>query len=61
MESAPFKKTRISQEIDTESIYFHALHSVRKWHNRCTTATQREGQARGESRRHDGTYHDYHV
>jgi hypothetical protein len=61
MESALFKKAPISQEVDTESIVSHRRDDVKKSRNRRAAKTQREGQAMGESRRHDGTYHDYHV
>jgi hypothetical protein len=61
MESALFKKARISQEVDAESIYFHALYDVKKSRNRRAAKTQRGVQAMGESGRHDGTYHEYRM
>jgi hypothetical protein len=61
MESAPFKKARISQEVETESIVSHGRDDVKKSRSRRAAKTQREGQTRGESEKHDGTYHDYYV
>jgi hypothetical protein len=40
MESAPFKKARNSQEVDTESVVSLKLYDLKKWHNRSITATQ---------------------
>jgi hypothetical protein len=61
MESAPFKKARISQEVDIESLVSHGRDDGKKSRSRCSVKTQREGQARGESGMHEGTYHDHHV
>jgi hypothetical protein len=61
MESAPFKKAGISQEVDTESIVSHGRGDVKKSRNRRAAKTQREGQAIGKSKKHDGTYHEYFL
>jgi hypothetical protein len=38
MESAPFKKARIPQEVEAESIVSLDLRDLKKWHNRSITA-----------------------
>jgi hypothetical protein len=53
VESAPFKKARISQEVDAESTVSLPLENWKTRRSRSAQTSHQEGQVKGKSVNHD--------